>query len=57
MEELIEQVTDVLPHTSYLSLSLSLQAERELSLAHKMEEWEPWQPLVSEPPPGQWKWL
>ncbi|CAI8007590.1 NADH dehydrogenase [ubiquinone] 1 alpha subcomplex subunit 5 [Geodia barretti] len=32
------------------------QAERELALAHKMEEWGPWQPLVSEPPPGQWKW-
>ena len=32
------------------------QAERELSLATKMEEWKPWQPSVGEAPPGQWSW-
>ena len=32
------------------------QAERELKLIDKMEEWKPWEPLVAEPPPGQWEW-
>ena len=31
-------------------------AERELKLVGKMEEWQPWKPLVSDPPPGQWEW-
>ena len=32
------------------------QAEQELMLARKMVKWQPWEPLVEEAPPTQWKW-
>jgi NADH dehydrogenase (ubiquinone) 1 alpha subcomplex subunit 5 len=33
---------------------LIVQAEDELSLISKMEEWKPWEGLAYPPPPSQW---
>ena len=41
--------------TAFVYPSLT-QAERELHLVDKVEEWQAWDPLVAEPPPTQWKW-
>ncbi|CAG9760850.1 unnamed protein product [Ceutorhynchus assimilis] len=33
-----------------------VQAENELVLSRKMLTWKPWEPLVNQPPPSQWRW-
>lgn len=32
------------------------QAEKELSLARKIRNWRPWEPLIAQAPPNQWTW-
>ncbi|CAE6469835.1 unnamed protein product [Rhizoctonia solani] len=34
-----------------------MSAEDELSLAGKMLEWKPWEPLEAKPAPGQWEYV
>ncbi|KAF8332351.1 ETC complex I subunit conserved region-domain-containing protein [Cantharellus anzutake] len=36
---------------------LIVAAEKELSLAEKMIEWKPWEPLEEKPVPGQWEYF
>nr|CUU97571.1 hypothetical transcript [Hymenolepis microstoma] len=33
-----------------------VQANREYELAKNMLKWKPWEPLLQEAPPNQWKW-
>lgn len=33
-----------------------LKAADEFSLAKKMQEWQPWEPLQNPPPADQWNW-
>uniref|UniRef100_A0A0R3WNJ6 Complex I subunit B13 n=1 Tax=Hydatigena taeniaeformis TaxID=6205 RepID=A0A0R3WNJ6_HYDTA len=33
-----------------------IQAKNEYELAKNMLKWKPWEPLVQDAPPNQWKW-
>lgn len=35
---------------------LLFQAKNEYELAKNMLKWKPWEPLVQDAPPNQWKW-
>ena len=39
-----------------IRLFFHLKAEDEFSLAKKMQEWQPWEPLQNPPPAEQWNW-
>ncbi|CAH1266188.1 NDUFA5 [Branchiostoma lanceolatum] len=58
--ELVKTVPDVTELEKKINCGqieqVIIQAEGELSLARKMADWKAWEPLVSEPPEGQWKW-
>lgn len=57
---LVEQESDVLTLEQKLGAGqieeVMKQAEDELSLANKMQEWQPWEPLQTPAPENQWKW-
>ena len=39
-----------------IRLFFYFKAEDEFSLAKKMQEWQPWEPLQNPPPADQWTW-
>jgi len=43
-------------HIIIIRLFFHLKAEDEFSLAKKMQEWQPWEPLQNPPPADQWNW-
>ncbi|CAG7835891.1 unnamed protein product, partial [Allacma fusca] len=66
-EQIVTQRIEILkntPNVAELEAKLNsgqieeviVQAENEVFLARKMLEWKPWEPLVKEAPPNQWKW-
>lgn len=50
IQKVAERIDSGLPE------ELILQAENELHLARRMIQFRPWEPLVEQPPPNQWKW-